>query len=191
MLRLRFSISQFIAITAAACSLFALLAEMGQESTVWKTRTLQYSVPDIPVEYADNGRPSPYFIIGKWLDYQYSNGRELFLAQHRRGWRHCRQYFFDKYPENIGPPTVNVDQFDLIDNSKWTNEHWGYPYYVGYDDCEKQLANLLESNTATKLRSKIGYSRYWHYGSYLAILIVSMFFAIRLRANTNRRITSE
>ena len=177
-----------LALLIAASALLAILVELDSDKTVWRQRPLTYDQPKIPNEFEDNGRAKPTFLWGTLLEDTYDNGSDLFLRQHRRGWAHFRSYFYEEYSEFLGPRKLDLDRFETLSKTEWTDEHWRYPYDLGYATCAQQIEQFLKHESEESLRNMIGYPRYWHATFYLTIMLLSLGASVYLQPK--RRITN-
>ena len=171
---LRLSISQVLALLVATSSLLAILVELDSENTVWRSHTLKYEPPAVPNEFLDHGRKSPSFLFGTLCGGSFESGPHLFSRQHKRGWAHFRSYFYENYSEFLGPRKIDLNGYHPLTKDEWTDEHWGYPYDLGYFQCSNQIQQLLNAYPESELRRKIGYPRYWHTVIYLAIFVIAI-----------------
>ena len=159
MLLPEFTTSQLLAWMAVFGSTFALVRVSGNGTTLWTNSPLKYSAPELPPEYDDNGRDSPHFIIGTLCPaLTYSDGSDLYHANHWRGWVQCRRLFFDSAQ---GLQDLTAIRIDSLCTDTWTKEHRNFAFLAGYKECLSQLDALSSQYSEQTLRSKIGFDKRW------------------------------
>ena len=175
---LRFNLSQLLALMVFVGSNIAFFAVYDSDKIIWRNGPLKYSTPAIPDDFADNGRPPPEISLYWGGPARFEDGRELYLDCHWSGWKSCRENFYNSYDWAI--PWKN----DELETKNWSTAHYYRAAGDGYQECGRQLEQLLNQHTTSELRSKLGYSKHWHSIPFIIIVFISLFAVVALRSST-------
>lgn len=175
----KITITQAMAVTAFVACLIALwqIPENGYQ-TIWKKDPLVYRLPTVPEFYLDPAHLSPINPIQSTspaTSYEFKDGRELYLSSHREGWDLCRGWFYGSASPELLTLTDVTDE-KPHDYEPWQSHHVGFARQDGYETCCEQLAALLETSSANKLRGKLAYSAYWQKVPICILALVSLWF---------------
>ena len=183
MRRPTFSITQYLSLVVVLSASFALNRYNNHAEIIWRNDTLQYSTPEIPAEFEQNGRGNPLMFFSVSSEpIEYESGRSLYRQCHRGGWEHCRRRFYNEHVISKGRHEIS----EPLPTNKWIFDHQLSAINDGCDECCSQLQHLLTDYSKKQLALKIGYSVKWIRAPLLFVFFAGLFAMAIFRPKSAR-----